>query len=308
MEMAQVAFQSPRMHDGALPSRPGSGYRPQSRPISSSQVERPPPIDGIALSPKSVNATPKSSEPNTPKVLPASRVEEIKLPPVPGASPRADVRPDSSSIRATTPRSVSSPRPDSQSAVIRSSRRPSHVSSINDGDFEASHLQLSASQARQLARRLEEEFRLHDPSSNGYINMQDLGLVLRAMDYNPSEADLQEIMFETRGLMDDNIYLDKLEPKLHSMLADGRMLRDTEPRIRAAFEALDTDGKGWIEPDRLAAALQTQGEPFTTDELETLLEAAVDPLKGVVFYAAFAALLGARDSPSDAAFFRPVVQ
>lgn len=51
-----------------------------------------------------------------------------------------------------------------------------------------------------------------------------------------------------------------------------------------AFEALDTDKKGYLLPEEISNYLREEGEPFLQEELEEFLSAAVDPSKGKIFY------------------------
>ena len=54
---------------------------------------------------------------------------------------------------------------------------------------------------------------------------------------------------------------------------------------------LDIDGKGYLTPDELQKYLTTEGESFTSEEMEEMLSAAVDQDKQVVYFRDFAPLM-----------------
>ena len=47
---------------------------------------------------------------------------------------------------------------------------------------------------------------------------------------------------------------------------------------------LDHECKGHLTREDLAKYLTEEGEPFSTEEIEEMMAAAVDPQKGVVYY------------------------
>lgn len=44
---------------------------------------------------------------------------------------------------------------------------------------------------------------------------------------------------------------------------------------------IDQEKRGYIEPEKLAGLLSSFGEPFSTQEIEEMLAAAVNPEKGM---------------------------
>ena len=50
------------------------------------------------------------------------------------------------------------------------------------------------------------------------------------------------------------------------------------------MQVLDHECKGHLTRDDLAKCLVEEGEPFSTEEIEEMMAAAVDPQKGVVHY------------------------
>lgn len=44
-----------------------------------------------------------------------------------------------------------------------------------------------------------------------------------------------------------------------------------------AFQILDTEGRGYLTKEQLISYMTTDGEPFNQDELDEMLELAIDP-------------------------------
>ncbi|KAG2467726.1 DRC8 protein, partial [Polypterus senegalus] len=49
-------------------------------------------------------------------------------------------------------------------------------------------------------------------------------------------------------------------------------------------EVLDQEKKGYLTPEQLTKFMSEEGEPFTQEEMEEMLSAAVDPDKNVILY------------------------
>ncbi|GCC21313.1 hypothetical protein chiPu_0019780, partial [Chiloscyllium punctatum] len=69
-----------------------------------------------------------------------------------------------------------------------------------------------------------------------------------------------------------------------------------EDVILRAFEVLDQTKKGYLTQEELTKYLTEEGEPFTQEEMEEMLSAAVDPEKNIIFYKDFAAMMTIDDT------------
>ena len=49
-------------------------------------------------------------------------------------------------------------------------------------------------------------------------------------------------------------------------------------------QVLDAEGKGYLSQEEISKFMTEEGEPFTQEELEEMLSAAVDPEQGLIFY------------------------
>ena len=69
-----------------------------------------------------------------------------------------------------------------------------------------------------------------------------------------------------------------------------------EDQLLKAFEVLDTERKGFLSQEELSKLMVEEGEPFTQEEMDEFLSAAVDPDRGVVLYKDYVAVMAVEDS------------
>lgn len=55
-------------------------------------------------------------------------------------------------------------------------------------------------------------------------------------------------------------------------------------KLLEAFRTLDTEGRGYLTKEAVSALMTQDGEPFTQDELDEMLDTAVDPHTQTVPY------------------------
>jgi Ca2+-binding EF-hand superfamily protein len=68
------------------------------------------------------------------------------------------------------------------------------------------------------------------------------------------------------------------------MLVERRFRPSTEETLLKAFEVLDQERKDHLTREELAKFLTEEGEPFSSEEIEELMAAALDSQKGTVNY------------------------
>ena len=55
-------------------------------------------------------------------------------------------------------------------------------------------------------------------------------------------------------------------------------------QLLEAFQILDSDGRGYLTKEHISTLMTQDGEPFTQDELDEMLEIAIDPHTQTVPY------------------------
>ncbi len=65
----------------------------------------------------------------------------------------------------------------------------------------------------------------------------------------------------------------------------------SEEDLVKAFTVLDDDHKSHLTPEDLKQFMTEEGEPFTQEELDEMMTAAMDPDRGVILYKDFVTLM-----------------
>jgi len=118
-----------------------------------------------------------------------------------------------------------------------------------------------------------EAFSLFDRDGDGKITSKELGVVMRSLGANPTEAELKEMIKEID--IDGNGTIDF--PEFLTMMA--RKLQDSEgeEEIREAFKVFDKDGTGFISAAELRHVMTNLGEKLTSKWVDAEL-LALHPL------------------------------
>lgn len=63
-----------------------------------------------------------------------------------------------------------------------------------------------------------------------------------------------------------------------------------------AFQVLDSENKGYLTQEELTKYMSEEGEPFTQEELEEMLSAAIDPEKRTILYRDYASVMAVEET------------
>ncbi|CBY30457.1 unnamed protein product [Oikopleura dioica] len=151
--------------------------------------------------------------------------------------------------------------------------------------------------AQEIEKRITEAFLVFDTQANRQADVREIGTIVRSLGLVPTEAEVNELISETEDETASGfVRLDRLLPVLTQCILEKRYRPVPENILLKAFEALDTDKKGYLLPEEISNYLREEGEPFLQEELEEFLSAAVDPSKGKIFYKDYVALLSVDDA------------
>ncbi|KAI9090831.1 hypothetical protein DFS34DRAFT_653887 [Phlyctochytrium arcticum] len=142
-----------------------------------------------------------------------------------------------------------------------------------------------------LLKRIKKAFNTFDQAENQTCDTREVGAIIRSLGVYPSEEQLQGWIAEMEGEEKGGfVTFDRLA-KTALRLLTTNFLRDDEEKLYRAFLALDAENKGYLTPDELRQYMTTEGEPFTSEEMDEMLMACTDPTDGKIWFEDYVTIL-----------------
>ncbi|XP_033736459.1 calmodulin-like [Pecten maximus] len=134
---------------------------------------------------------------------------------------------------------------------------------------------------------LKEVFSFYDKNCDGFVDLGDLGPMMRSMGLNPSEKEILAYTEQFNQRHDKNVdFRDALEVVVDMLSCP----LETEESLREAFRVLDRDGSGYVSCAELTQMMTSKGERLSDDDVkEMMLEA--DDGEGHIKYEEFVRLI-----------------
>ena len=117
------------------------------------------------------------------------------------------------------------------------------------------------------ASEIKEIFMLFDKNEDNYVHTLELGTLLRAINLNPTESELQELMKKIDPSNSGQFNLQQLENLVRTRGKDPDTLQD----VIDALKVFDTDHDGKITVDEFLYAMVNMGEKMTEDEVKEII-------------------------------------
>ena len=114
---------------------------------------------------------------------------------------------------------------------------------------------------------IKEIFMLFDKNSDGFVHTQELGTLVRAINLNPSEAEIQDMMKKVDSNNSGQFNLESLEQLIRERGKDSDTLEDVVNALRV-FDA-DKDGK--ISVEEFTYAMVNMGERMNEQEIQEII-------------------------------------
>ncbi|XP_006626105.1 dynein regulatory complex protein 8 [Lepisosteus oculatus] len=148
-----------------------------------------------------------------------------------------------------------------------------------------------------VQKKISGAFDVFDHESNKTVDVREVGTIIRSLGCFPTEGELHDIIAEVEEEEPTGyIRFEKFLPTMTKVLMERRYRPISEDTLLRAFEVLDHDRKGYLDPEELTKFMSEEGEPFTQEEMEEMLSAAVDPDKNVIFYKDFVGMMTIEDN------------
>ncbi|XP_063299278.1 dynein regulatory complex protein 8 [Pelobates fuscus] len=148
-----------------------------------------------------------------------------------------------------------------------------------------------------LQRKITEAFNVFDHENNQTVDVREVGTIIRSLGCCPTEGELHDMLAEVEEEEPTGyIRFEKFLPMMTKVLLERRYRPVTEDVLLRAFEVLDESKKGYLTRDELVKYMSEEGEPFTQEEMEEMISAAVDPDKSIVLYKDYISTMVIEDS------------
>ena len=108
---------------------------------------------------------------------------------------------------------------------------------------------------------------LFDKNQDGYVHTQELGTLLRAINLNPTESELVDLMKKVDTINSGQFNLQQLETLVRNRGKDSDSLQD----VVDALKVFDSDHDGKITVDEFLYAMVNMGERMTEEEVKEIL-------------------------------------
>ena len=120
--------------------------------------------------------------------------------------------------------------------------------------------------SEDLIQQYRKAFSVYEKEDEGKISKKDLGIVMRSLGQNPTEAELQDMINEVdadrKGTIEFHEFLSMMERKKDYI--------ESEDEVLAAFRVFDGDCTGYVSADELREVLTSLGEKLTKEEVDEL--------------------------------------
>ncbi|XP_048213082.1 dynein regulatory complex protein 8 [Perognathus longimembris pacificus] len=130
----------------------------------------------------------------------------------------------------------------------------------------------------EFHKKIKEAFEVFDHELNNTVDVREIGTIIRSLGCCPSEGELQDLIAEVEEEEPTGyIRFEKFLPVMTKVLLERRYRPVPEDILLRAFEALDSAKRGFLTKEELIKYMTEEGEPFSQEEMEEMLSAAIDP-------------------------------
>ncbi|CAK8677589.1 dynein regulatory complex protein 8-like [Clavelina lepadiformis] len=162
---------------------------------------------------------------------------------------------------------------------------------------ESSEKESAESMLADIEKKITEAFEIFDHESNRTVDVREIGTIVRSLGCCPSEGELHDMLAEIEEEEPTGyIRFEKFLPMMTHILMERRYKPAPEDQLLKAFEVLDVEKKGFLSQDEITKYMNDEGEPFTQEEMEEFMSAAVDPDRGVVLYKDYVSVMAVEDT------------
>ncbi|XP_055464766.1 dynein regulatory complex protein 8 isoform X1 [Psammomys obesus] len=143
-----------------------------------------------------------------------------------------------------------------------------------------------------LHKKIKEAFEVFDHDMNNTVDVREVGTIIRSLGCSPTEGELHDFIAEIEEEEPTGyIRFEKFLPVMTKTLLERKYRPISEDVLLQAFEVLDTAKRGFLTKDELIKYMTEEGEPFSQEEMEEMLSAAIDPESNSLNYREYVAMM-----------------
>ncbi|CAG9859088.1 unnamed protein product [Phyllotreta striolata] len=137
----------------------------------------------------------------------------------------------------------------------------------------------------ELDKKIAEIFFVFDVENMQMCELRDVSTILRGLGMCPTEQEVNEIIEEVEHpRLPGNVHLRHFLPVVVDCFIEHKFEPERPEELLEAFRVLDPLGKGFISKQDLIIFMTQYGEPLSQDEIDEMLELAIDPLSNTCPY------------------------
>merc|ERR1712242_24746 len=115
-------------------------------------------------------------------------------------------------------------------------------------------------------------FDLFDTKKVDFLSADDLGEIMRAMGFRPTEEELKDLLLEIDEDGSGEIEFAEVCQLCATFLVEDPDMETMKRELKDAFRIYDKEGNGYITPETLRGLISELLAPLTEEELEGILE------------------------------------
>ncbi|XP_058165381.1 dynein regulatory complex protein 8 isoform X3 [Dasypus novemcinctus] len=144
----------------------------------------------------------------------------------------------------------------------------------------------------EFHKKIRDAFEVFDHESNNTVDVREIGTIIRSLGCCPSEGELHDLIAEVEEEEPTGyIRLEKFLPVMTEILLERKYRPIPEDSLLRAFEVLDPAKRGFLTKEELIKYMTEEGEPFSQEEMEEMLSAAIDPESNSIHYKDYIAMM-----------------
>ncbi|XP_029409974.1 dynein regulatory complex protein 8 [Nannospalax galili] len=144
----------------------------------------------------------------------------------------------------------------------------------------------------EIHKKIKEAFEVFDHESNNTVDVREIGTIIRSLGCCPSEGELHIFISEVEDEEPSGyIRFEKFLPVMTKALLERKFRPIPEDVLLQAFEVFDTAKHGFLTREELIKYMTEEGEPFSQEEMEEMLSAAIDPESNSINYRDYIAMM-----------------